>query len=102
MVDEDLHLAADLVAEQLADVIVDRHQLGGGVVGLDAEADDAVVGAVGGVGSLGGWGGGEADGDDAGHQAGPAALANHCCVPPFLRQWAGVLDGLGVGLMTLG
>ena len=45
--DEDLDLAAEFLAEQLADVVVDRHQFGGGVERFDAEAHDAVIGAIG-------------------------------------------------------
>jgi len=48
--DEDLHLAAQLFADQVADMLIDRHQLGGGVVWLDPEAHHASVRAVGGIG----------------------------------------------------
>ena len=47
--DQHLHLAAELLADQLGDMVVDRHQLRRGIERLDPEPHGAAVRAIGGV-----------------------------------------------------
>src|ERR1700761_8200170 len=51
----DLHLAANLVRQGLANVIVDRNKLGRRIVRLDPEADHAAIWTIRCVGGHGGW-----------------------------------------------
>jgi hypothetical protein len=73
--DEHLDLAAELVADQLAELVVNRGETRRGVVGLDPEADRAVVGAVAGVRRDRGKGAGKCQAD-AGDQ-GPKTASIH-------------------------
>src|SRR5262249_5707606 len=75
----------ELVPERLADMGVDRHQLGGRVVWLYAKAYHAVVGAVRGIGSEAGRCDGQCSNNNAARQGRPATMCTHV-VPDSLRR----------------